>query len=235
MSEFPCGQCSDLHSQQAFISHSQRDSELADLIAGSCCDAGTAPYLFERDRSDKRKPADWIRRKIIESRLHFVMLGPGVSCAFWTQSWIGFEIGVTRGYDFARDVSGSEYFTKQILVLEDVRQGTEVSVPYLHEFLLFDFEDKSRWQEFEDVVRFFARTDEESDLDFWRVGNRLRGNLLRESGVTCTNTNCKSTFEVWVAKEDIGKLRSVRRMGPATVCSIKCPSCANHVICRLGP
>jgi hypothetical protein len=239
---FNCSQCGKQHREQAFISHASKDERLARHIAIACCQADAAPFLFEYESDPLAAviPADQIADEIVRSRVHFVLLGPRVSEAYWTQAWIGYEIGITRGYDRATKMQAGcgEYFSTKIIVVEDIRQGIEACVPYLHALLLFDFHSDTRWKEFEDAVRFLAdtapNTPEHPFLEFYKAGNRLRGKLLKESGF---RHKCGSSYDVWAFKEDVEKLPAARLVNDngEVICAIKCPSCSKHRITVFRP
>lgn len=245
MTSFRCCNCRKRHNEQAFISHARRDEQLAKHISNACCQGGAAPFLFEREQAlldalvREEPTADRIAAEIIRSRVQFVLLGPEVSEKFWTQAWIGYEIGVSRGIDRASGkLKQEEYFARRIVVVEDVPQAIKVCVPYLHVLLLFDYNDQTRWQEFEDLVRFLADTTPTS-LEFYKAGNRWRSRLLTTGGnIHCSNPNCGSApYEVWVFKEDVGKFISASwdEDNRKAIATIKCPSCSTEINIQLRP
>ena len=254
MTSFNCTKCKDRHERQAFISHASKDKELADLIATACCRVKVAPYLYEfsEDFTASELPASTLGKRVQESSIVFVLLGEKVSRAFWTQAWIGFEIGVSRGIDVG---SGNAkwkdgYFSKSVICVQDVRQGQEVSVPWLDALILFDFDpDEGRWNEFEDAIRFLPRDtsqqpttkvvdysnreeDEPAFREEFAAGNRFQQTTIG-SNVKCEN--CKSEYSVWLAIQDAIKLGNrfngikwfpFRRQAE---CTIDCPSCDRMV------
>ena len=103
-SEYKCCECQELHPQQAFIPHAGNDVEIAKEAARACCLAQVAPYLFEYSAEFSQPAIDnarTIANEINNSDIFLVVLSPSVSKAFWTQAWIGFEIGVSIGADIA--------------------------------------------------------------------------------------------------------------------------------------
>jgi len=245
MTSFMCNHCGKQHREQAFISHARRDEQVVQHIAHACCRGGAFPFLFERERpppnglAPEEPIADKVATEIIRSRVQFVLLGPEVSKKFWTQAWIGYEIGVSRGADRAvGKLKQEEYFAKRIVVIEDTPQAVEVCVPYLHALLLFDYSNPTRWQEFEDLVRFLADTTPTS-LEFYKAGNRWRSRLLTtRSKVHCSNLNCGSApYDVWVFKEDAGSFTSPSsgEDNRKAIATIKCPSCSTEISIELRP
>jgi len=234
MTTFKCCICGKKHKEQAFISHARADKTLTQHIATACCQAATAPFLFEysesalNETSQKEPIADKISTEVLKSRVQFVLLGPEVS-QFWTQAWIGYEIGVSRGADRGTGkLVQQEYFARKIVAIEDVSQSINACVPYLHALLLFDYKNHTRWQEFEDLVRFLADTTP-TTLGFYKAGNRFRGKLLTASNTKCPNSNCGSApYDVLVFNEDFSKLASATWVDDniRATAKIKCPSCS---------
>ena len=243
MTSFRCCNCRKQHNRQAFISHARKDEQLAQHIATACCQASAAPFLFEREQppsdtlAQKQAIADRIAAEVIRSHVQFVLLGPEVSEKFWTQAWIGYEIGASRGADMDTILQHGEYFTRKIVVVEDIPQAGRVCVPYLHVLLLFDYNNQTRWQEFENLVRFLADTTPTS-LEFYKAGNRWRIRLLTTGCICCPNLNCGSApYEVWIFKDDIGKITSARvaEENREVTATIKCPSCSTVINIELRP
>lgn len=239
---FQCSICKKQHTKQAFISHASKDQILAQHIAAACCQGEARPFLFERERiSDNTAPiADTIAAEIINSAIQFILLGPEVSNKPWTQAWIGYEIGISRGADRGEGkLISEEYFARKLIVIEDIEQSIQVCVPYLHVLLLFDYNNQKRWQELEDLVRFFADTIPTSATSpFYKAGNRLRSKLLITKNIKCSNQNCGSApYEVWVFKEDISKLPSGIWNNDTRIATakIKCPSCPAENNIELRP
>jgi hypothetical protein len=237
-----CPVCRESHNKQVFISHSRSDKELAESIASACCTGSAFPYLFEFEL-EKHSAAlgsavfsDEIATEIRNSCLHLVLLGPGLSSKFWTQAWIGYEVGIRRGLDLATKMLNEcgEYFACRVLVVKDVKQDVEVCVPYLHALLLLDFAERMRWQQLGDFVRFFADTlpgkPEETLSDFFATGHRVESRLLRTNGrIKCSNSKCGSTYELWLFKDDLCKLPGAVWSGDNGICQVKCPSCPDKI------
>lgn len=159
---YDCDRCDESHERRAFISHASKDKKIAKEIAKACCNAEVTPYLFEfsPDFSNPKIPADTLSQRVNESNILFVLLGDQVSKAFWTQAWIGFEIGVARGIDVAENrTNWQNYSGKRVIAVQDIHQGIEVSVPRLNALLLFNFNSKKMRNEFEDAIYAYERRD----------------------------------------------------------------------------
>ena len=248
---FDCKECCEGHEKQAFISHASKDEKIARSIAKACCNAEVAPYLFEfsPDFSSLDIPADTLSERVRESNILFVLLGEQVSRAFWTQAWIGFEIGVARGMDIEsnREIWNG-YFGTRVIAVQDIRQGIEVSVPRLDALLLFDFNSDETWNEFEDAVRFLTPLDDNQrsvrtvnydnpepiegpSIQEFHYGNKFRQSIIK-ANVICKN--CKNQYEIWVAIQDVEKLgMGFNPINDAPVvqaeCTVECPSCDKMV------
>ena len=223
--EFNCTCCGGYHAKQAFISHARCDEEIASKVKQACCEVGVAPYLFEfsPEYLSKTSPAEVLAGRVATSDFLFVVLGPSVSEKFWIQAWIGFEIGVSTG------VAIESNSTRTVIVLQDIRQGIDVSIPMLDEFFLFDFYSDEGWDQYKDLVLVLANL--RSSVEFYKAANRFRGETL-SAQVKCAN--CKSEYEAWIAKDDVGKLGkgfNPIKCSPElhAECTIECPSCEKMV------
>ena len=252
MSSFPCSSCSKNHPKQAFISHASIDKEVATQIGKACCCSGVAPYLFEfsADYSARIGPAETLAKRISESAIHFILISPSIS-KYWTQAWIGFEIGVSRGADTA-DIKArrsTPYFSKKIIAIDNIKQGVPGSLPSLDALLLFDFSSNERWSELQKAIRFltpmYSNTKEIRKVDYtnpaaneslgdigFAVGNAAQEALLK-ANVKCEN--CLSEYEAWIAIKDAPKLGRAfngwlpNTQGYLAECTIECPSCDKMV------
>ena len=233
---YPCNCCRKSHTKQAFISHSGKDTEIVKSIRKACCASKVAPYLYEfsDEFSASNVPADILAKKVEESEFIFVVLGDSVSKAYWTQAWIGFEIGVAVGVNNATEMKCTEtpkYFSRRIVVIQDVRQRIEVSVPRLDALFLFDFDSTARWNELQNAVRVLAvlPKTESSMYDTFSSGNKIQQSLMN-ANVKCEN--CKSEYEAWITIEDAPKLRKAFNgwlPNTQAECTIECPSCDKMV------
>ena len=231
LDSFECHVCCLTHAKQAFISHASKDNQIARKLAEACCQGKVSPFLFEfsQDYSAPTIPADILAERVKESEVVFVLLGENVSKAFWTQAWIGYEIGIARGTDLASGrLSYGGYFSKRIIVVEDVKQGIKVSIPRLDALLLFDFRHNDRWEMFQYAIGTLALV---FDNEFFRGANRFRSHLMQsQNKVKCDNENCKSEYDVWILNRDVmslvPKVKWIRKWLKAE-CSIECPSCDN--------
>ena len=87
-SQLRCVVCAEHHDQQAFISHSSKDSHIARKTAKACCNAGVIPYLYEcsTDFYSGLSARDVLETRVKQSEILLVLLGPGMSGWFRTQS-----------------------------------------------------------------------------------------------------------------------------------------------------
>ena len=231
---FECHVCCSTHAKQAFISHASKDSQIVRKMAEACCQGKVSPFLFEfsPEYSAPTIPADILAQRVRESDVIFVLLGEHVSKGFWTQAWIGYEIGVARGTDLATGhLSYDGYFSKRIIVVEDVKQGIKASIPRLDALLLFDFRHNDRWETFQCAIGTLALV---FDGDFFKNANRFRSQMMQsQNKVKCENENCKSEYDVWILNRDVmsltPKVKWIKRWFVA-VGSIECPSCDNREV-----
>ena len=237
---FQCCICANKHGERVFISHAREDGLLANQIATTCCHAGAAPFLFEREPSALagQPIADKISSEVLKSRVQFVLLGPKVSNRYWTQAWIGFEIGVSRGADIGKyKIEHREYFSRRIIVVQDIKQSKKVCIPYMHVLLLLDYRNRKRWQQLEKLVIFLSDTAT-STLDFFKAGNQFRWEILATtSKVNCSKSCGAAPYEVLVFKKDVRRLRCAK-VDPSdkkVVAQIICPSCQTKVKIELIP
>lgn len=222
---FKCAVCEGGHDKQAFVSHAKNDAGIAAKLRDACCEEGVAPYLFEfsPESGSAARPADTLAKAVAESAFIFVLLGESVSKAFWTQSWIGFEVGIAKGIAIETDRP------TKVIVLQDIHQGIKASVPMLDELFLFDFDSAESWNQYRDLVLVLANLT--SSLEFYKAANGFREAAL-SAQVKCEQ--CKSQYEAWIAKDDVGKLG--KGLNPVkdkpelhAECTIECPSCDRMV------
>ena len=183
-------------------------------------------------------PAEVIAKEIMDSDAFFVLLSDAVSEAYWTQAWIGFEIGVARGSDLAlyrQEDYGPDfdtsYYHKKIIVVQDVRQGIKVSIPWLRALVLFDFANKEGWEQYQNMLWVMALKD--PSLELFQKGNRFRTGFMKAS-IQCKNDKCRGRYETWISIQDFRKLRGHHRLIATepvvhTECEIDCPSCDKTV------
>ena len=238
------------HEKKAFISHARKDKEIARKLAKACCNGGVAPFLFEFAPASFMPSIDnakVIADEVHESDIVLTLLGPKVS-KFWTQAWMGFEIGVSLGADVALNRTiYNGYFSKRVFVLQDIRQGIEAAVPRLDALLLFDFSSKESWKKFQEGIRaltnlylYEKETKEwpyarpasdvqiaQGELDFKPL-NTLRSYLMTGRAI-CGEASCKGKYDVWITKEDLNLLEGRIEWSSEleATCSIECPSCEN--------
>lgn len=224
---------------------------LAQQIRIACCAANVSPFLYEfsPEYSSSELPADAIEKQVRNSAILFVLLGESVSDAFWTQAWIGYEIGVARGIDIESGNTDWEgYSSKRVIVVEDIRQGSNVSIPRLDALLLFDIDSNDMWNEFQGAVSFLTPKNtnrsamiEENYENISQLkgppaeelssGNRFQQSIVK-ANVKCKN--CKSEYEIWIAIKDakqLGKALNPISNYPRVEaeCTTKCPSCDGMV------
>ena len=236
MSSFPCSSCGENHIRQIFISHASRDEEIAQRVARASCNVKVASYLFElsTDIFNQDPPADDIAEQVAASEAVFVVLGEAVSGVFWTQAWIGFEIGVMKGVNIANRMKSpyplsKDYFSNPVIVIQDIKQGIEVSIPRLDALFLFDFDSNNSWNEYEGMVSVLSRI---AELDtFFKIGERFKQSTMK-ANVKCEY--CKSQYEAWITIEDAPKLdKAFNQFSKIPVvlaeCTIECPSCDKMV------
>ena len=245
------------HAKQAFISHAKRDEAIARRIAKSCCDGGVAPYLFEftpESFAPSIDNAEVIANEVHKSDIVLLLLGPHIS-RFWTQAWIGFEIGVSLGADVATNRTVyNGYFSKKVFVLQDIRQGIDASVPRLDALLLFNFSSTESWGTFQRAIgvltdkylnsnevkpwsyeRLDSSTQTASDeinfLDDFSQLNAFRQSIMTGRAI-CGNPTCNSNYDVWLMTDDTGLLNNeVAWVNDyQATCSIECPSCDNREV-----
>ena len=242
---YRCCECQEWHPRQAFISHAGKDEAIAKEAARVCCAAQVKPYRFE-DSAEFSMPAidnaRTIAEEIINSDIFLVVLSPSVSEAFWTQAWIGFEIGVSIGVAIASK-GPSNYFTGRIVVLQDIQQDIEVSVPRVDDLFLFDFGQP--WNDIQALIEFISVYMSRPDGEVYRRGNSLRERMMT-GRVACANEKCKGSYEVVMPVKDTELLESkvwcndirFRRLqwiakGLRAESILKCPSCGKRVSCEL--
>ena len=222
---YECTSCNGFHSKRAFISHARNDEEIACKVKKGCCEAGVAPFLFEfsLESTSQNRPADTIAEKVAASDFLFVVLGPSVSEAYWIQAWIGFEIGISKGLSIETNSP------KNVIVLQDIHQGTKVSVPMCDALFLFDFSSNEGWDQYQGMVTVLAKL--RAGGKFYKTANRFRSATMK-ANVKCAN--CKSTYEAWITKRDALKLG--KGFNPIKMeaewhgeCTIECPSCDKMV------
>lgn len=236
---FPCSMCCSTHEKQVFISHAGSDKNLARDIANAGCKIGVASYLFEYapNPDGQSTPAESIAEEIVNSDAVFVLLSDAVSEAYWTQSWIGFEIGLARGSDIARapkdhgSYLAKSYFYRKIIVLQDIRQGIKASIPWLDVLVLFDFTDEKGWEQYRNLLWVIALKD--APLEFFQRGNQFRSRFMVAS-IKCNNGKCRSEYEAWIAIRDARKIRGIYRAitGQPVIhaeYTLECPSCDERI------
>ncbi len=99
----------------------------------------------------------------------------------------------------------------------------------LDELFLFDFDSTESWTQYRDLVLVLANLT--SSLEFYKAANGFREAAL-SAQVKCEQ--CKSQYEAWIAKDDVGKLG--KGFNPVkdkpelhAECTIECPSCDRMV------
>ena len=244
-SEYKCCECQERHPRQAFISHAGKDKEIAKEAARVCCTAQVTPYLFEYSAEYSRPAIDnarTIAKEINNSDIFLVVLSPSMSEAFWTQAWIGFEIGVSIGAALASGGT-SNNFTSRIIVLQDIQQDIEVSVPRVDVLFLFDF--SQAWEDTQDLLEFISAYISEPSSPVFHLGNRLRQRMMTGTA-TCGNGTCKSVydivmpikdaaqlgFRIWWNRIQLKRIKWIEKELQAK-CTLKCPSCGQKVTCEL--
>ena len=222
---FKCICCEQSHDKQAFVSHASKDREIAAELKRACCEAGVAPYLFEftPESHSHMPPADVLAESVAASDMLFVLLGESVSEAYWTQAWVGFEVGISKGLAIQTKMP------KSVIVLQDIHQGMKASVPMMDALFLFDFASKKGWDQYEGLVLVLARLGNSGQ--FFKVANRFRSATIK-ANVKCGN--CKGEYEAWIAKDDahsLGKGFNKINGGPElhAECTFECPSCDKMV------
>ena len=242
-----CCVCGERHPQQAFISHAGRDTRIVKAAAKACCAAQFTPYLFEYSAETPQPTIDNARTiayEICNSGVFLVVLSPSMSKAFWTQAWIGFEIGVSIGADIATNNLGSRnYVSSRITVLQDISQEIQVSVPRVDLLFVCDF--SGTWEDTQDLFEFISAYISKPAGQVFRIGNSLRQRMM--TGIArCANSKCKGVYDVVMPIKDTGRLGfrvrwnriQFRRMhwiekGTRAQCSLQCPSCGKKVVCEL--
>ena len=222
---FKCESCCKTHKKQAFISHSKKDEVIKQKLVKACCEVGVAPYLYEfsPEYNSNASPADALSDEIAKSEMLFVLLGDSISKVYWTQAWIGFEVGIFKL------LADPEKNLKYVFVFQDIRQGIGVCVPFLHVLFLFDFNSEIGWKQFRGLIVVVARDTDSKK--FFTDANRFRSATIK-ANIKCDN--CKSGYDAWIAKSDVcqlGKGLNKFRIGPQWIseCTIKCPSCGKMV------
>lgn len=165
------------------------------------------------------------------------MPGESVSEAYWTQAWIGFEIGVRVGINIATRMKYTltpDYFEKRIIVLQDICQGIKVTIPRLRAISLFDFDSADSWKAASDTIRFLARVSQSEDEFGFRLGNENQQAQMK-ADVKCKNPKCKSEYEARIIIKDAKLAKSYDRIYDPNdsrfkaECTIECPSCDQTV------
>ena len=246
-SEYKCCVCQQSHPRQAFISHAGKDKAIAKEAAKACCAAQVKPYLFEYSAEFSQPAIDnarTIANEINNSDIFLVVLSPSMSKAFWTQAWIGFEIGVSIGVDIAS--SGPEkknYLSSKVLVLQDIHQEIKVSVPRVDVLFLFDF--SRSWDDTSDLLVFISTYLSDTTSEVFRRGNKLRERMMT-ARAACANEKCKGIYDVvmpvkdterlgfklWWNKIQLKRIRWTEK-GLRAKSTLKCPSCGEKVSCEL--
>ena len=228
---FKCKECGNGHEKQAFISHASKDIEIANKVKKACCQAGVKPYLFEfsPDALARTAPSDSIALNVAASENIYVLLSDSVSQAYWTQAWIGYELGISKGFTMATNK------ITNVIVVQDIRQGLCVSIPQLDVLFLFDFDLNTGWNQYQGLIQVSNRAN--PHRDFYKKANRFRMATLATK-VKCEN--CKSEYEAWIDMADalkLGKRLNLISMRPEfrAECTVDCPSCDKIVTRNFKP
>ena len=247
MSECHCSECPEKHPRQAFISHAGEDAKIAKAAAKACCRAQISPYLFEYSTEFSQHEIDnarTIAAKINDSDMFLVVLSPSVSKAYWTQAWIGFEIGVSVGAAITSNgLDKMNYLSRKIIVLQDIYQEIKVSVPRID--VLFPFDFSRNWADPQELLELMSSYMSEPSTQMYQIGNKLRQRMMTGK-IRCENGICKSVYDVVMPIKDVGRLgfriwwkgiRFKRIRWIEENCrakyTLKCPSCGQKVNCEL--
>ncbi len=243
-----CCDCEERHPRQAFISHAGKDAEIVREIAKSCCAAQITPYLFEYSAEFSQSNIDKARtiaNEINNSDIFLVVLGPSVSNAYWTQAWIGFEIGVSIGVDLASDKTRErDYFSSKIFVLRDIHQEIKVSVPRVDVLFLYDFSQS--WDDIRDLLTFMSAYISASGAQVFQLGNALRQRIMTGKA-KCENATCEGDYDVVIPfnsaralesweqcnDKEFKKLQWIKKEFQAKF-NLSCPSCGKKVHCEIS-
>ncbi len=227
-----CCVCCGTHSIRAFISHAGKDRYVARQTAEAFCEAGVFPFLFEYS-VDYFNPtidnSDTITSEVKKSDLFVVVLSPAMSNAYWTQAWIGFEIGALMGADIdLKKTSQSNFFSKTIIVLQDIQQGIKATLPRVNVLFLVDF--VKSWHEVSAMVAFLS-VIQLMKPTVYQLGNSLRQRVMTGRAI-CRNESCKADFHVLMPVKDAERLEfNIHwvQKGHKALYSLECPSCDRRI------
>lgn len=219
-----CQYCRGQHSIQAFISHSNSDKALANLVRDYCCLADVYPLLFEMPQGTSLPASVQIISELNKSSIYFALLGPEVSKRTWTQVWMAFEAGV-----FSRTQNLQQ--RQAMFLIEDITQSNDAAIPFCQTAILLDFADAKSWSSIKTLLTLLNPTIL-LDRKLLRESNRLRLSNLIILDFQCPNPSCRSKYQIHVWVGQRAKRRSGIPLAPRSF-SIKCSVCRDSANIQL--
>lgn len=197
---------------QVFISHSQDDQDLLDVLNRVFGNSSISQYRasFE-DQSDP--VSDHLMEEIKKSRAMFVVLGPQAQKQEHTKIWIGWEAGIAA------------QLGKPIWILEDINSQIEMPIPSFSDYILWDSSDDDEHRVLRDVMEsefgFRDETEEPSRANISSDYDAGRNISINEDceirhqpvSITCPYDSCGERFRIWFRGPD----------------RFNCPACARVI------
>ncbi len=204
---------------RVFISHSEKDLELKNFIAGLFASSDVTAYFAEWEKVIDKNPVDGIKieNDIKQSDALFILLSQNVENLKHTRDWVQWETGIAKGAG------------KEIWVFEPAGQLGSITVvtPSLHHLVIYATNDP--WHTYlASAVRAFgkAKTVGVSTLLGIAIGALLGGergavtggalglglslaatdDLKKPAGLDFKCGNCQGSFKIHVP-ERLQKLR----------------------------
>ena len=225
---FQCIQCKGTHSKQVFVSHSRADTQLLDKIKVCLCQAQVAPFFY---KIPEDFPASWeIMKELRQSMALMAVLGPEVSRRYWTQVWIGFEIGAFAAFQEEKELQTPlSHNIPHTILIEDVSQASDAPIPFVDLALLLDFSDPDSWASVQIVAELINDEMPFNKTVAARANNLRLFRLIDKPALVCPDTHCKGKYEllIWTGKTERDELSYP--ILPRSF-SVKCVICRNPML-----
>ena len=197
---------------QVFISHSQDDEDLLDVLNIVFGNSSISQYRasFEQ-QSDP--VSEHLLEEIKKSRAMFVVLGPQAQKQEHTKIWIGWEAGIAAELGIP------------IWILEDINTQIKMPIPSFSDYVLWDSSNEDEHRVLRNILEselgFRDETEEPSSANISSDHEAGRNISVDEDCeirnqpvlITCPYDNCGERFRKW--------FRGPRRFN--------CPACARVI------
>jgi hypothetical protein len=166
-------------------------------IKNSLCHAQVTPFLYA---IPENAPTSWeIMRELRKSMAVMAVLGPEVSRRYWTQVWIGFEIGVFAAFQVDRElIHPLSHRIPHTFLIEDVRQSSDAPVPFMDLALLLDFSDSTSWGAVQSITELINDNIPLERVDLARANNLRLFHLIDNPDFQCADPECKAKYELLI-------------------------------------